>query len=95
MPKATTSRCSDLGEIPNSPSSCGFFAPSEAEEARTETETKRRQETLWKEGQEKPKMHENWFKKQLEERLPLQEALGGLLASILEPTWAHVGAENR
>ena len=40
-------------------------------------------------------MLENWSKRQLEERLPLQEALGGLLASILEPTWAHVGAENR
>ena len=40
-------------------------------------------------------MYENWSKRQLEERLPLQEALGGFLASILEPTWAHVGAENR
>ena len=40
-------------------------------------------------------MLENWSKRQLEERLPLQEAPGGLLASILEPTWAHVGFENR
>ena len=72
-----------------------FFAPPKGRKARTEAETKRRPETLGKEGQERPKMQENWSKRQLQERLPLQEALGGLLASILEPTWAHVGAENR
>ena len=42
-----------------------------------------------------PKSVQKWVRKRLAAATWLQERLGGLSGSILEPFWAHVGVQNR
>ena len=42
-----------------------------------------------------PTNDQKWVRKRLAAPTLLQERLGGLSGSILEPFWAHVGVQNR